>query len=393
MAEVAGPSVGRTSGKATAGRLRMGPIVNTAQPQRATIPAKFETILNTGSRERDGFNRRTHRFDDPDDELPGPGAYHTLSPLIRDPSGEHTSKRGTAAFAFTEKRFYEAPRPTFVTPGPGKYVDTSEPPFRFLDTSKGISVKGTSSFALPASKAAVPRQQLQLPGPGQYDVAAMANAKAQAQSAIFKSQTNRTGFEQAAKVDVPGPGAYSDGLLKFNSVTQVADAIQSRPALVNNPLDPEHPRPAPPTTNAVFRSQTDRDGKRLPRDQFLDPLHLPPPPGKPPSLGCSVLREELSPNVADKPPRPSSVFAPTLLDRFGNLTTLHTPEPRGSPGPGEYGELPRKSKMLISSSWALSGVDRFDNNRDRYKPPGPAFYDPRPLSKSNFRDVSKRQWV
>eukprot|EP00667_Euglena_gracilis_P020470 EG_transcript_22175 len=274
----AGPSISRTSGKAPAGRLRMGPIVSTAQPQRATIPSKFETILNAGARERDGFNRRTHRFDDPDDELPGPGAYHCPSPIVKDPSGEHTSKRGTAAFAFTEKRFYEAPRPTFVTPGPGKYADTTEPPFRFLDTSRGISVKGTSSFAPPASRAAVPRPRQPQPGPGQYDVAATAVTKAEAQSAIFKSQTNRVGFEQAAKAEVPGPGAYSDGLLKFKSVAEVADAVQNRPTLINNPLDPDHPRPAPPTTDAIFRSKTDRVGKRIVPDQPLDPLHPPPPP-------------------------------------------------------------------------------------------------------------------
>lgn len=27
---------------------------------------------------------------------------------------------------------WPCPRPTFVTPGPGKYADTTEPPFRFL---------------------------------------------------------------------------------------------------------------------------------------------------------------------------------------------------------------------------------------------------------------------
>ena len=40
---------------------------------------------------------------------------------MKDPKGDYTSKRGTGSFASTEKRFYEAPRPLFVVPGPGKY--------------------------------------------------------------------------------------------------------------------------------------------------------------------------------------------------------------------------------------------------------------------------------
>jgi hypothetical protein len=381
----------------------MGQIVNPTQPQRASIPSKFETILNTGTREKDGFSRRTHRFDEPENELPGPGFYHRQDNLVKDPKGDYTSKRGTGSFASTEKRFYEAPRPLFVVPGPGKYEGEKA----VESTNNAVSAKGSAAFVTPVPRRAIPNKSATMPGPGHYGVPLDAH-RDDRESAIFRSSTKRSDLVTHTKQN-PGPGQYGDMLLKHKSVTEEAANAISRPAFVNNPLDPENPRPAPPVTGAVFRSATDRDGKKMHKIDSLDPHNLPPVPGmphpsppkaqKPPGSPVAVaaaLTANADPDD-ERIARPSSMFAPTTLDRFGRPTVKFSLAEGATPGPGHYEGPYEPKKLLISSSWAMSAVDRFkpEKSKRSYKPPGPAFYSAKSslTDKNNFHNNARGQWV
>merc|ERR1719240_1293304 len=68
----------RTKGRnATDGILLKGNVRElTGYRTAASIPSKFETVLHTGNKERNGFNTRVYRFNDSENDLPGPGNYN-----------------------------------------------------------------------------------------------------------------------------------------------------------------------------------------------------------------------------------------------------------------------------------------------------------------------------
>merc|ERR1719240_541858 len=68
----------RTKGRnATDGILLKGNVRELTGYRTATsIPSKFETVLHSGNKERNGFNNRAYRFGDSDNDRPGPGNYN-----------------------------------------------------------------------------------------------------------------------------------------------------------------------------------------------------------------------------------------------------------------------------------------------------------------------------
>eukprot|EP00759_Apiculatamorpha_spiralis_P049654 PhF_6_TR442/c0_g1_i1/m.167 len=98
----------RTAGKAVkSGRLRVGGIIRTTATggpgsvSKASIPSRYETILNTAPRERNAFGNRTLRFDDMDNERPGPGSYRIARTLkSKNPS---VSKKGNGFFCVVDQ--------------------------------------------------------------------------------------------------------------------------------------------------------------------------------------------------------------------------------------------------------------------------------------------------
>eukprot|EP01065_Artemidia_motanka_P036312 TRINITY_DN44222_c0_g1_i1.p1 TRINITY_DN44222_c0_g1~~TRINITY_DN44222_c0_g1_i1.p1 ORF type:complete len:420 (+),score=128.87 TRINITY_DN44222_c0_g1_i1:71-1261(+) len=386
---------GRSAGKAPlAGRLRIGQIVSIGPHAKASIPSRFETVLNTGMREKDAFGTRTHRFDEPLNDLPGPGSYRKARTLAKPTPSQ--SKKGTGSFASASRIAADQPRALFISPGPGAYASDGHrspaPP--------------SSSFALPVPRRAVivPPGNLkpQPPGPGEYEVPAGQPRKDFSklrQSAIFSSRTKR---EEPAKVAgaVPGPGEYTG-----------AD---------------DKPRGG---MNAVFKSITNREGasmipkpaQQLDLGELAKTLPAPPVAGpelfqvnrsaspRSPARASELLgradsaKDPQSMTVADeiiarkRRPKPSSMFAPTVLDRFGRPTVRYVPEEVDPPGPGQYHLEPGGKRMLISSSWAMNGTERFDPpTKERWRPPGPAFYTP-PMPperlRSSFHMNTKGVWV
>eukprot|EP01006_Ploeotia_vitrea_P009617 TRINITY_DN23152_c0_g1_i1.p1 TRINITY_DN23152_c0_g1~~TRINITY_DN23152_c0_g1_i1.p1 ORF type:complete len:412 (+),score=30.04 TRINITY_DN23152_c0_g1_i1:40-1275(+) len=381
-------SQGRSTGKSFGGRLRVGEIISAGQQNRGSIPSKFETVLNTGLRERDGFSRRTNRFDDPENDLPGPGAYNNgAQTLVKDTAGAFTSKRGTGGFASTQKRFFEEPRPLFITPGPGNYQ---------ANTAPTVTSSKSAAFAKPHTNTRRVAVDLPNPGPGEYyddkKYGMRATNKNMGASSVFKSSTGRDGFQKGKQAQ---DADYTDAVLKHKSI-----AAQAAPILAVGTADGAGRQYYQPATSAVFKSSTARDGTRLANQGQLDPKNLPPCPGVPVKAagsknkglevtGASATQPRTTANLlidgingtlgatAKKDAKPSAVFAPTTLDRFGKSTVKYTQQTVETPGPGYYnsGGKGVNKKLLISSSWAMSGVGRFEKpGAEKWKTPGPAFY-------------------
>ena len=363
-------SEGRTAGRAPpSGRLRVGQIVASGNG-KSSIPSRFETILFKGNREANAFGRRTHRFNEQDDDLPGPGSYKKTRTLVK-----HTpslSKKGTGAFASSSKIAADQPRALFLTPGPGSYKEGEGGAAEVTTTiSAGHPAVPSASFAKAVPRRAVGVKAsgtVVLPGPGEYEIdtpQATQNA-----SAVFGSKTQR--IESHAN-SVPGPGEY---------LTDVPHAPG------------RHSLPS-----AVFRTASKRETKRDPQLGELAKT-LPQPPHKGPQgfAGTGREREGGSPKMASrdlggvvgggggasyeeaedrggadakKAPKPSSMFATTLLDRFGRPVVKYAPESADPPGPGQYDIEAQQRRLLISSSWAMSGTERFQPPiTTAAKPPG-----------------------
>eukprot|EP01062_Namystynia_karyoxenos_P030833 TRINITY_DN22941_c0_g1_i1.p1 TRINITY_DN22941_c0_g1~~TRINITY_DN22941_c0_g1_i1.p1 ORF type:complete len:440 (+),score=100.07 TRINITY_DN22941_c0_g1_i1:78-1322(+) len=404
------PVEGRSAGKAPlAGRLRIGQIVSVGPHAKASIPSRFETILNTGPRERDAFGSRVGRFEDSGNDLPGPGTYKKPRTLMHHTPSQ--SKKGTGTFASGSKITAEQPRALFISPGPGAYQRPPGPG----DPIEMPTGNPSPAFARPVPKRAIAVPPANLkpprPGPGDYELPApgeRVNFSRAGQTAVFGSKTHRDD-KVIVRLDAPGPGEY----VAASEHLAVGAAARE-----------------PKVESAVFRSSTNRDGQSMnPRPpQLLDlgelAKTLPPPPLAGPDLfqvhrtasprhpqkATDLLRVDRTPSpppvtVADeilarkRRPKPSSVFAPTVLDRFGRPTVRYVPEDVDPPGPGHYGpeQVAEVRKALISSSWAMSGIERFEPPlREKWKPPGPAFYEPGlppERAKSSFHMNTKGVWV
>eukprot|EP01063_Lacrimia_lanifica_P012111 TRINITY_DN1871_c0_g1_i1.p1 TRINITY_DN1871_c0_g1~~TRINITY_DN1871_c0_g1_i1.p1 ORF type:complete len:406 (+),score=143.46 TRINITY_DN1871_c0_g1_i1:104-1321(+) len=388
---------GRAAGRAPpCGRLRVGQIAGNGKG-KSSIPSRFETILFTGQREKNGFGRRTHRFDLAEDALPGPGSYAKSRSLIPRNPGE--SKKGTGAFASASKIAANQPRALFITPGPGSYTGAGAGmDMALADMLIGTGPGGqpSASFAKPVAKRVVgtkPASSHVNPGPGAYQPDNVKKAKPAGVS-VFSSKTKRDDdFDRKHRVDpVPGPGDYD-----LEPTLQLQDCVPS----------------------AVFKSPQKRKdkmdpalgelAKTLPQPPHTGPqgflgasrMHTtsPPPPQSPRAgMAAKALTESAASREGPKPPPPravrdkekanakaSSMFAATLLDRFGKPVVRYVPESVELPGPGAYESAEGKKRLLISSSWAMSSTERFTGpNNEKFKPPGPAFYNP-----ANYTDRTK----
>ena len=101
------------------GKLRVGAHVPTVGGSKASIPSRFEVVLNADAREANGFGRRTFRFDEPINDLPGPGAYSKPRNITnKSQLTLSCSTKGSAAFAGGSRA---PPVHSTYTPGPAAY--------------------------------------------------------------------------------------------------------------------------------------------------------------------------------------------------------------------------------------------------------------------------------
>ena len=361
------------------GTLRVGSIAapgaSTALATKASIPSRFETVLRTGASEINGFGCRTSRFDELPGtlDLPGPGAYKLRRPVASQ-SAVSFSRKGLASFA--PKVGFQTQRSAVLpTPGPGTYETCHVPMF-----DKSTAAHVTSVFSPPSArpllKQVAPKPAP--PGPGDYAVPDMIS---RAPCAALKETTVRDSYRLVART-APGPGEFlPDSALNMMSAG-------ARPS-------GRRPAPSPPLVDLVRRSDVDTVVNLPPALREADPYmitgygpNLRPGDEIAPALkDVSKLRAQLNTiaqhqtalaPLPDRPVKKSAAFADSVLDRFGHSTVPYVARDSGRVGPGTYDPPSGMNtrRMLISSSWALSSVNRDDpgNKGGRYKVPGPAYY-------------------
>ncbi|OQR97628.1 hypothetical protein ACHHYP_10151 [Achlya hypogyna] len=312
------------------------------QKPTASIPSKFETILNAGERETNAFGSRTNRFGDAENELPGPGAYYKPPTLLvtTEMSGSVSQKGYGTGFVSKVKRFsnqtYEA------VPGPGQYTATlpEKPSF-----NRRIGLSSFASTERPNNQTAA-----SVPGPGNYNVREPRHNAPSGRSA-FVSKSNR-GF--LPRADGPAPGQYE---------TQVD-------------LGRDHDWDRP---QGIFRSNV----KRVETPKTL----AVPGPG---AYGVEAAEKHLLRDTIAQA-QASSMFKKGAADRFGHLSSRKG-EVLDVPGPGAY------DGNALGSSAAISSVFKSSTKRghdlQRGKAPGPAFYKPAvsPTKKSHLLNGTKK-WL
>eukprot|EP00759_Apiculatamorpha_spiralis_P049653 PhF_6_TR442/c0_g1_i1/m.166 len=275
-----------------------------------------------------------------------------------------------AFFVSSTKIRHEELPPISLPPGPGRY-DTSHTPVYRKDHPAPVF----------CTEIAEKRPKPPAPGPGQYYIPGIATKDADHPNAVFFQRTMQSLLIDPPK---PGPGEYdpitfasagsaSAASCVFKSTTNRSQPDQdpnSGAAPSNNPM----PKIALDSTHAppAFKAQEDIKGTFSDVVKHMSHTDLVKTTG-----GRAFKPKE--PVV-----KPSSAFVTNLLDRFGRPTVRYVAEDDGIPGPGTYTLVKPKQSMLISSSWALSGNERFKEHKT-FKPPGPAYYDvPEVKSKVDF---------
>jgi len=218
----------RTKGRNnTSGILLKGNVRELTGYRTATsIPSKFETILHTGNKEKDGFNGRAYRFSDGDNDLPGPGNYNILGDVQSDINNKSTlmktggsvSKRGCGAMI--SKNFavgFTAAGVKAAVPGAGSYNVKGQ----FEDATK----EDKCLFAGRTGPSYLSSQPT--PGPGDYNSfksSMVASELPGAKGAAFLSRAIR--LDDKKKVG-PAPGTYESGHIPQYAPEVPSSAFQS----------------------------------------------------------------------------------------------------------------------------------------------------------------------
>lgn len=393
----------RTGAKVEGGKLRTGVVAsNGGAGAKSSIPTRFETILNTGVRERNAFGRRTYRFDEQENDLPGPGSYNIRSSNpakvvaagLAKQSELSYSKKGSAAFAKVVGITPSVVRKG-TQPGPGAYFSDIVPsdPAALDKRALGVDAKPHAVFATPTPKPVIrpTRTANPVPGPGQYfSEGVPTTLQAPCSALCARSAANAHaaaappgGAPVTSKAPHLGPGSYLKAE-HYSMTTKEAFRPShfslsgtSRFGPPKNHQDAEK-RYLATALPPLLASSVDVDRLGVPvvvkqvRDlHYCDSLRQNTAPA---GLSTTAEVNTTSPS-RDERRKPSAMFSETNLDRFGRPIIRYTAPPSDELGPGSYELESRPKRMLISSSWALSGSKR-DEPHDRYLPPGPAYYSP-----------------
>lgn len=356
------------------GKLRTGVVsAHAGEGAKASIPCRFETIFS-GQREHNAFGRRTYRFDDPEDDLPGPGAYSRDRSIVKQAAASF-SKKGMSAFATPVGLMKQSTASR--APGPGAYtkdVIPSNP--ALLDKGAHASERPTAVFVNPTPKPVLRsvRPTPAPPGPGQYypqDLPTTLNGPCAAMSSRAATGSP-VGSQRSAVPDSIGPGSY----IKPEHVGLIVkDAMRPSHFSLSGTRRFGPPKGHEEATRRVLSTSLP---PILAASYDVDRLAVP--------SVVKEVREDQRRSVrsegagGSRTVKPSFMFCDTNLDRFGNPVIRYTAPPSDALGPGSYELEKQPKRMLISSSWALSGTKR-DEIKDRYQPPGPAYYSA-PLSPS-----------
>eukprot|EP00239_Pterosperma_sp_CCMP1384_P007029 CAMPEP_0197855260 /NCGR_PEP_ID=MMETSP1438-20131217/26270_1 /TAXON_ID=1461541 /ORGANISM="Pterosperma sp., Strain CCMP1384" /LENGTH=381 /DNA_ID=CAMNT_0043470299 /DNA_START=345 /DNA_END=1487 /DNA_ORIENTATION=+ len=350
-----------------------------ASPVRATasIPSKFETIINVGAKELDGFNTRTHRFGTAETELPGPGTYYSRPTMVK--NTDSISKKGYGSgFVSKDKRFGGVRK---LQPGPGSYEHDVPQPKQGDFNKAGV----TSVFASKLENIGPPLEPKVKrgvePGPGQYDHFKSSLDPHSGKGYMYKSSTERFHKPEERKNPVPSPGQY-----------ELPKTFIGEGAAAKSSFKSSTDRPGPDGLVHGRRANMNAAPSIIYGEEDLPFQESDPGPGQ---YTTDVLN--LSKKFKEGP-KQSSMFKPSLQDRFGIPT-----EPRvireEVPGPGAYSSsntVGAYTTTTGSQSVFLSATARYQDEMSTVaglaKPPGPAFYNPMNLGKKSFNLNARKRW-
>jgi len=200
----------RQVGKQSNGKVIRGFIAGQSRnpgSAKSSIPSKFETTLFTGNKERDGFGTRSHRFVVVENELPGPGSYHTETDA-RLHDGKIYSKKGLGGGFVSKAKRDSAFGKLSDAPAPGTYNHKGT-----IQTSDGRHFSGSTSAFKPPTQRCVTLSEEPEPGPGQYNAAQAVevvrrHGELKNANSMFASQSARIQKGNSATRDLPAPGQY-----------------------------------------------------------------------------------------------------------------------------------------------------------------------------------------
>jgi len=342
---------------------------NSSAPSRkpCSIPSKFEPKKSMGKKEKNAFGGRTERFTTKSTSQPGPGYYHKpLSYVKSAETNGSVSARGYTSMISKSSRFniYENIKSLndAMLPGPASYNVVNV-------QGTGLAEKDKNQF--PQSMFAKPRRyrddKVEVrdaePGPGAYElnptlIADVINRKQG--SSFFKDGSKR--FRRQKPQTDHAPGSYNVG-----SAMDAMDDYGMK------------------DTGASFRSKSNRG------EFFVKNRACPGPGDYKPEKSDNILLK--TSDLTHQNP----AFCKSSCDRFGNFEGNTQKGGDPSPGPGWYeqGDAQTINQEGASSAFR-SGSQRLGGGlkKDRYKPPGPAYYNAKPLpTKKSFHFNLEQKWV
>ncbi|GIL70734.1 hypothetical protein Vretimale_3833 [Volvox reticuliferus] len=199
-------------GDAQKGHLHKGPVTAPLKSVPgykpvSSIPAKFETILYTGPREKKGFSVESRRFVEPDNDHPGPGSYNAQALQLDRPRPESIGKKGLGPMASQSRRFSD--RVFYTGPGPTDY----RKPGTAIEDKSFSKAAVTSAFQEKGTSSLVPLDRASHLGPGTYEGAGITRKGAKVDylskpgaTSAFK---NSTGHELILLGNLEAPASTS----------------------------------------------------------------------------------------------------------------------------------------------------------------------------------------
>jgi hypothetical protein len=355
-----------------------------------TIPSRFETTIHKGRREVLGFGSHTLRWskDGAKAAMPGPGQYGQPKSFTQEfLERESTGIRGTGGFASRSERVGPRsvpalPRAGRGVPGPGKYNDGAA--LTAIRNGKDFNqASATSAFAPPVQRTLSNLAPVvDKPGPGHYNQNLPDAREPTAAVAAFKSQSSQRGDARIPGADVPGPGAYHDGVeSKSNFEGQAVKAARAQEAYSAVFKTPSRPR-----IISVNRDlpTCDKAGREVLRE-FADQV------GRECHAGFGARR----PGPGEYEVNRDAMWEGALVSAVGSSAFQAGPkrsdfvsgESRLLPGPGRYNPNPGyvvPDRLTDAKSAFVTKVDR--GRVVESAAPGPCYYTPSlPKATKSFR--------
>jgi hypothetical protein len=386
----------RQVGKQTSGHLRRGFVSGQQLGAKKTssIPSKFETTLFTSAKPKEGFGTSAHRFTEPENDLPGPGAYDSAGVPLKD--DKVYSKKGLGVGFVSRDRRKGIVAPNAV-PGPGKYEERRTLT-REMAARTAVNQGGSSSAFKPPTRRSVAAASDAQPGPGQYGNTPVPgtfeaqHASLRRERTVRQSEAARSAAVQMRMKSGRLPAPPRRIMPPTSSSIPLPAPGQYQPIL---PSDMSHPERGLPS--AAFRSSVPAAGATKPTRASVEQ-----------QLGIVPRADTSTPGPgqyagADGPPNPACTsrntpaFCDSKLDRFGAAlpgARRVDPAVTSTPAPGQYYKAPTRDSAPISSAVFMSGSARVKDPSSGGVP-GPAYYKPETCStlrKSHHLNVQQR-WL